>query len=165
MVVHGGSEQAEERGGPHRVFRPRAMSARVSAIVCAALLLWSIASRSRGAIWLAAIPFLLFAQCFQHLEVRGGRAQRYGLRAVEIDLRTAEIKATGRSWWVELFFLGHCMELRDADGRGLLLESWLWSKATREALLGAVRAANPAYGPRARTDEGGADPNGGAAHS
>ena len=48
------------------------------------------------------------------------------------------MKATGRPWWIELFFLGRCLELRDADGRGLLLESWLWSKATRDALVATV---------------------------
>ena len=142
------------------MFRPRAMTAEVSAVVCAVFLVTSIATGSRESIWLAAIPFMLFAQCFQHLDVQGNRARRHGLRAVELDLSTAEIKATGRSWWVELFFLGHCLELRDADGRGLLLESWLWSKSTREAVLDAVYAANPARARHGRTDE-----NGETAHS
>ena len=38
---------------------------------------------------------------------------------------------------MELFFLGRCLELRDADRHGLLLESWLWSKATRAAIVEA----------------------------
>jgi hypothetical protein len=33
--------------------------------------------------------------------------------------------------------------LRDADGRGLMLEAWLWSASTRQALLEAVARANP----------------------
>ena len=101
---------------------------------------------SRGTLWFAAIPFLLFVQCFQRVEVDDDRVRRTGLRAVDLDLSTARVKATGRSWWVELFFLGRCLELRDADGRGLLLESWLWSKATRDALVDAAHAANPAPG-------------------
>ena len=105
----------------------------------------SIVAGSRNAIWIAAIPFLFFVQCFQRLEVIGGRARRTGLRAVDLDLSTAKIKATGRAWWIELFFLGRCLELRDTEGRGLLLESWLWSKATRDAILDAVRAAQPRH--------------------
>jgi hypothetical protein len=131
------------------------MTAEVSAIACAALLVTTIVTGDREATWLAVIPFLLFVQCFQHLEVAGNRVRRAGLRAVEIDLTTAELKATGRSWWVELFFLGHCLELRDADGRGLLLESWLWSKRTRHAILDAAAAANPARAARGRTDGNG----------
>ena len=159
-MVHGRDEGAKGGDRSDRVFRPRAATAKASAISCAALLVLSIAAGSRGAIWLAAIPFLLFVQCFQHVEVVGSCARRSGLRAVELDLSTAQVKALGRSWWVELFFLGHCLELRDADGRGLLLESWLWSRSTRDALLAAVRAANPAAAGGA-----GADPNAGEARS
>ena len=83
----------------------------------------------------------------------GHQVRRTGLRAVELDLSTAAIERTGRSWWVELFFLGRCLELRDADRHGLLLESWLWSKATRAAIVEAARTANPA------------DRGGGGAHS
>jgi hypothetical protein len=122
------------------VFRPRPATAKAAAIACAAFLALSLATGSRDAIWLAAIPFLLLAQCFQAVHLSGHRARRTGLRAVEIDLATAQVKATGRSWWVELFFLGRCLEIRDADGRGLLLESWLWSKATRDEIRRMVRA-------------------------
>jgi hypothetical protein len=108
--------------------------------VCAGLLVLAIVAESRNAVWIAAIPFLFLAQCFQRVEVIGDRARRTGLRAVELDLSTARVKATGRPWWVELFFLGRCLELRDADGRGLLLESWLWSRGTRDALVATVRA-------------------------
>ena len=153
----------EERRDGHaagaQVFRPRTTTAKVSAVACAALLAVSFATGSRNAIWLAAIPFLFLAQCFQRVEVAGGRARRTGLRAVELDLSTAEVKTTGRSWWVELFFLGRCLEVRDADRRGLLLESWLWSKSTRAAIVDAVRAANGSAA------DDWADRDGGAAHS
>jgi hypothetical protein len=143
-VVHGRPEREQRRDATGRVFRPRETTAKISAAACAIFLGVSLATGSRGPIWLAAVPFLFFGQCFQHLEVVGNRVRRHGLRAVELDLTTAEIKANGRSWWVELFFLGHCLELRDADGHGLLLESWLWSTSTRDAVLHAVRAANGA---------------------
>lgn len=147
---HGWPEPESPRAaGAHHVFRPRPVTARASAVVCAGLLVVSIVSESRNAIWLAAVPFLFFVQCFQRVEVLGATARRTGLRAVELDLSTARVKATGRPWWIELFFLGRCLELRDADGRGLLLESWLWSKSTREAIVAAVRAFEraPSDGP------------------
>jgi hypothetical protein len=127
------------------VFRPRTTTAKVAAVTCAALLALCVITGSRDVLWFAAIPFLLLAQCFQRVEVDGGLARRTGLRAVQLDLSTAEVKRTGRAWWVELFFLGRCLELRDTDGRGLLLESWLWSKATRQAILDVVRTANPQH--------------------
>ena len=128
---------------PEQVFRPRIGTAKVSAFACAAFLAVTIVTGSRGALVYAAIPFLFFVQCFQHVEVVGNRARRTGLRAVELDLSSARIATTGRSWWAQLFFLGRCLELRDADGHGLLLEAWLWSAATRQALIDAVARANP----------------------
>jgi hypothetical protein len=154
-VVHGRPEPGWQRDTADRVFRPRAATAKVSAAACAILLGASFATGSRGPIWLAAVPFLFFVQCFQHVDVVGNRVRRHGLRAVELDLATAKVTATGRSWWVELFFLGRCLELRDADGRGLLLESWLWSTSTRDALLSAVRAANGATNGYPIEDENG----------
>ena len=140
-VVHGRAEPGGAGGASDRVFRPRPATAKAAAVICAALLALSLATGSRDATWLAAIPFLLLAQCFQSVHLVGNYARRTGLRAVQIDLSTARVLATGRSWWVELFFLGRCLEIRDADGRGLLLESWLWSKAMRSELLEMVRAA------------------------
>ena len=134
-----GSEQAFRE----HVFRPRIGTAKVSAFLCAALLIVAIVTASRGVLVYAAVPFLFFVQCFQHVEVAGNRARRTGLRAVELDLSTARVAATGRSWWAQLFFLGRCLELRDADGHGLLLEAWLWSASTRQALVEAVTRANP----------------------
>lgn len=135
--------RTDESAAADHVFRPRTTTAKVSAVACAVLLAISFVTGSRNAIWFAAIPFLFLAQCFQRVEVTGQRARRTGLRAVELDLSTAEVKKTGRAWWIELFFLGRCLELRDADRHGLLLESWLWSKSTRAAIVEAARAANP----------------------
>jgi hypothetical protein len=126
-----------------RVFRPRAGTARASAVLCAALLVVTITSGSRGVLLYAAVPFMFFVQCFQHVEVAGNRARRTGLRAVELDLSTARVAAAGRPWWAQLFFLGRCLELRDAEGHGLMLEAWLWSAATRQALVDAIATADP----------------------
>lgn len=141
--VDQGWPEGPRQGVGDRVFRPRMATAKVSAVACAVLLVVSIVTASRGTIVIAAIPFMFFVQCFQHVEVVGSRARRTGLRAVEVDLSTARIVKLGRSWWIQLFFLGSCLELRDADGQGLLLEAWLWSAATRDALVEAVAAANP----------------------
>ena len=140
FVDQGRPEPESARGGAQFVFRPRAATARAAAFVCAGLLVLGIVTGSRNAVWVAAVPFLFFAQCFQRLEVIGHHARRTGLRAVDLDLSTARVKATGRAWWIELFFLGRCLEIRDADGRGLLLESWLWSKGTRDAIVAKVRS-------------------------
>jgi len=129
-----------------RVFRPRPATAKASGIACAALLALTLVTGSRDLLWLAAVPFLFVVQCFQSVHVIGNYARRTGLRAVQIDLSTATVKATGRSWWVELFFLGRCLELRDADGHGLLLESWLWPQAMRDELAERASAS------RASTD-------------
>ena len=137
------------------MFRPRVGTAKLSAVFCAALLVLTLVTRSRGGLLLAAVPFMFFVQCFQHVEVTGNRARRSGLRAVDLDLTSARIARTGSAWWVQLFFLGHCLEVRDADGHGLLLEAWLWSAATRQALVEAVAAANP----------GAANPGSDPAHS
>jgi hypothetical protein len=145
-VGHGWFGRTDEPAAGDKVFRPRMTTAKLSAVACATLLVFSFVTGSRDAIWFAAIPFLFVAQCFQRVEVTGPVVRRTGLRAVELDLSTTEVKKTGRAWWIELFFLGRCLELRDADRHGLLLESWLWSKATRAAIIEAARAANPAHG-------------------
>jgi hypothetical protein len=134
---------ANGNGSTVQVFRPRLGTAKVSAFACAALLVVAIVTASRGVLVYAAIPFMFFVQCFQHVEVAGNRARRTGLRAVELDLSSARVAKTGRSWWAQLFFLGRCLELRDAENHGLMLEAWLWSAATRQALVEAVARANP----------------------
>ena len=55
------------------MYRPRPATAKVAAFVCAGLLAVSISTGSRNAIWLAAVPFLFFVQCFQRVEVSGNR--------------------------------------------------------------------------------------------
>src|SRR4051812_37553330 len=79
--------------GSDLVFRPRVGTAKVSAFICAAFLALTIVTGSRGTLVYAAIPFMFFVQCFQHVEVAGNRARRTGLRAVELDLTTARIAA------------------------------------------------------------------------
>ena len=71
---------------------------------------------------------------------RGWRRAPHGLRPVELDLSTAYLVHTGCSWWRELFFCGPCLQLRDANGRRLYLESWLWEPTTRAELLEATTA-------------------------
>ena len=88
-----------------------------------------------GAMFLA-----LLLQTTQRIVVEGGVARRMGLRPVELDLSTAYLVHTGCSWWRELFFCGPCLQLRDADGRRLYLESWLWEPTTRAELLEATTA-------------------------
>ena len=55
-----------------------------------------------------------------------------------LDLGTAEVVCEGTHWWRELFLLGKSLQLRDADGHRLYLESWLWDAATRTAFVEAV---------------------------
>ncbi|MDQ1477838.1 MAG: hypothetical protein QOE62_3067 [Actinomycetota bacterium] len=90
----------------------------------------------------AAMCFALWLQCRQRIVVDGNDVYRIGLRPVRLDLATAEVVAPGARWWQELFFLGHSLELRDADGHRLYLESWLWDASTRALFTEAV--ADPA---------------------
>jgi hypothetical protein len=85
-----------------------------------------------GALWL---------QCRQRLVVDGQFVRRIGLRPCVLDLATAEVVSVGRRWWVELFFLGRSLQLRDADGHRLYLESWLWDDVTRAVLAQAAGGA------------------------
>jgi hypothetical protein len=127
-----------------QVFRPRTTTAKLSAVACCVLLIVTAVTGERNVLWFAAIPFLFVAQCLQRIEITGNHARRTGLRIVDIDLSTARVERTGRAWWFELFFLGRCLELRDAERHGLLLESWLWSKADRAAIVDAAQGKNPA---------------------
>ncbi len=100
----------------------------------------------------AAMCFTLWLQCRQKIVVEGRSAYRIGLRPVLLDLSTAEIVCDGGPWWQELFFLGRSLQLRDADGHRLYLESWLWDANTREAFV-AVAARHGS-----RADNPGGDP-------
>jgi hypothetical protein len=139
MGVGSGWFERTDAPAAEHVFRPRTTTAKISAVACVALLIATAVTGDRNVLWLAAIPFLLVVQCLQRIEVTGNRARRTGLRAVDLDLSTARVEKTGRAWWFELFFLGRCLEIRDADRHGLLLESWLWSKATRASIVSAVQ--------------------------
>ena len=86
----------------------------------------------------AAMCFTLWLQCRQRLVVDGGTVYRIGLRPVVLDLASAEVVCNGRRWWQELFFLGKSLQLRDADGHRLYLESWLWDATTRAAFVEAI---------------------------
>jgi hypothetical protein len=86
--------------------------------------------------------FGLLLQCCQRIEVDGRYVRRVGIRAVELDLSTAEVLHSGSSWWRELFFCGPMLQLRDADGHRLYLESWLWDAPTRASLVEAI-GGNP----------------------
>ena len=89
--------------------------------------------------WLCvgALCFALLLQCNQRIVIDGGHAQRFGLRPVVIDLTTAEVVRNGSSWWRELFLCSMPLQLRDADGHRLYLESWLWDVHTRLELVKA----------------------------
>ncbi len=86
----------------------------------------------------AAMCLTLWLQCRQRIIVDGNDVHRIGLRPVLLDLSTAEVVCPGARWWQELFLLGHSLELRDADGHRLYLESWLWDGSTRAAFVDAV---------------------------
>ena len=98
-----------------------------------------IAVITRDGAWLCvgALCFALLLQCNQRIVVDGACAQRFGLRPVVIDLTTAEVVRTGSSWWRELFFCSMPLQLRDAEGHRLYLESWLWDVRTRLELVEA----------------------------
>ncbi len=90
----------------------------------------------------AAMCFTLWLQCRQKIVVEGTSVYRIGLRPVVFDLCTAAVVCTGTSWWRELFLLGHSLQLRDADGHRLYLESWLWDAPTRAAFVEAADRAS-----------------------
>jgi len=102
---------------------------------------WSVlafALRDSGMLFPGVMCFALWLQCRQKLVVNGELVSRVGLRPVVLDLATAEVVHTGARWWQELFFLGRSLQLRDADGHRLYLESWLWDASTRTAFVEAI---------------------------
>jgi hypothetical protein len=102
--------------------------------------LW-LGTRDASYLFPGAMCAALWLQCRQRIVLDGRTAHRVGLRPVTIDLATAEVVFEGRSWWRELFFLGRSLELRDADGRRLYLESWLWSAEVRAHVVAATLPA------------------------
>jgi hypothetical protein len=118
--------------------RPRDDTANWAAAVGVGWFVMFLATRETGYLFPAAMLGALWLQCRQRLVIDGTTVRRVGLHPVVLDLSTAEVVSTGRSWWVELFFLGRSLRLRDADGHCLYLESWLWDPVTRVALVEAA---------------------------
>jgi len=104
--------------------------------------LWAF-TRDPGYLFPAAMCLALMLQCSQRIVVDGHSVQRFGLRPVVLDLTSAHVVRAGSAWWRELFFCGPVLELRDADGRRLYVESWLWDAATRATLVAAARPPIP----------------------
>jgi hypothetical protein len=123
-------------GGP--VFRPRDDTRQWAAACTAGFALLAIATRDATYLFPGAMCFAVLLQCAQHIDVDGRFVQRIGLRPTMLDLGTAEIVQTGSAWWRELFFCGPMLQLRDADGHRLYLESWLWPPEARASFVEAI---------------------------
>jgi hypothetical protein len=149
-------------GGTGTVYRTRTGTTIVAAITAALCLIGYLATRASDFAIFSAPALLFLLQSGQRIEAGPERLRRAGLRAVELDLESAFVAQTGRSWVVELCFLGRSLELRDAHGARLRLESWLWTRATRDAICALVPASTPAaWAPAPYAPE----PDGGAVHS
>ena len=120
--------------------RPRFETANWALATTAGWIALWIATRDATYFFPAFMCFALFLQCRQRLVVEGRFVRRIGLRPVVLDLSTAEVVSEGGSWWRELFFAGRTLQLRDADGHRLYLESWLWSNDVRARLVAAAQA-------------------------
>ena len=129
MSVHGGT------GAEHR---PRTDTQHWAAAATVGGVVLTIATRDGSYLFPAAMCFALLLQCGQRIVVDGRVVRRHGLRPVELDLATAEVVHSGSSWWRELFFCGPMLQLRDAAGRRLYVESWLWDVDTRAAVVAAI---------------------------
>jgi hypothetical protein len=123
---------------PAGEYRPSAGTASWSLAAATGWTVLAFALRDTGLLFPAGGCFALWLQCRQRLEVDNRFVRRIGLRPVVLDLATAEVVCTGGRWWHELFFLGRSLQLRDADGHRLYLESWLWDASTRSAFVEAV---------------------------
>jgi hypothetical protein len=115
--------------------RPRTETAHWAAAAAVGCAVLAIATRDATYVFPGAMCLGLLLQCGQRLEVDGRYVRRVGLRPVELDLATAEVLHNGSSWWRELFLCGPTLQLRDADGHRLYLESWLWDAPTRAGLV------------------------------
>jgi hypothetical protein len=129
-MTHGGANESE--------IRPRAETADWSAAIACGWTALFFVLHDASYLFVAIMFAGLWLQCRQRLVFEGRYVQRVGLRPVVLDLSTAEVVATGRAWWIELFFLGGSFQLRDADGHRLYLESWLWDRTTRTVLAEAA---------------------------
>ncbi len=123
---------------PAGEYRPSAGTANWALAATAGWVVLAFGLRDLALLFPAAMCLTLWLQCRQRIVVDGNDVYRIGLRPVLLDLSTAEIVSPGARWWQELFFLGHSLELRDADGHRLYLESWLWDASTRALFTDAV---------------------------
>jgi hypothetical protein len=130
-------------GGAGAEFRPRTDTQHWAAAATAGAAVLALAMRDGTYLFPAAMTFALLLQCTQRIVVEAGVARRVGLRPAEIDLSTAQVVHSGSRWWRELFLCGAPLQLRDADGRRLYVESWLWDACARDALLEAAGARTP----------------------
>jgi len=131
------------QGGAVREHRPRNETMHWAAAASAGCAVVAVVTHDVAWLCVGALCLALLLQCSQRIVVDGSTAQRFGLRPVVLDLATAEVVRAGSAWWRELFLCGPVLELRDADGHRLTLESWLWDAATRQSLLDAIGAAAP----------------------
>jgi hypothetical protein len=123
--------------------RPRTDTFHWAAAATTGCAVLAAATRDAGYFFAAGMAFALMLQCAQRIVVEGRHVRRTGLRAVTLDLATAELVHPGCAWWRELFLCGASLQLRDADGNRLYLESWLWAPETRALLVEAVARRAP----------------------
>jgi hypothetical protein len=123
---------------PAGEYRPSSGTANWSLASATGWVVLAVGLADLGLLFPASMCFALWLQCRQKLVVDGGTVYRIGLRPVVFDLATAEVVSAGRPWWQELFFLGKSLQMRDADGHRLYLESWLWDAPTRAAFVEAI---------------------------
>ncbi len=135
-VAHGSASAGEVV--PAGEYRPSPGTASWSLATATGWTVLAFGWRDMSLLFPAAMCFALWLQCRQRIVVDGEVVYRVGLRPVIFDLATAEVVCTGGRWWQELFFLGRSLQLRDADGHRLYLESWLWDASTRSAFVEAV---------------------------
>jgi hypothetical protein len=133
-VAHGSASAAIPEGE----YRPNSETASWSLAAAVGWAVLAIGLGDRGMFFPALMCGALWLQCRQRIVVDGTTVYRVGLHPVVFDLATAEVINSGRRWWQELFFLGQSLQLRDADGHRLFLESWLWDAPTRAAFVEAI---------------------------
>ncbi len=122
--------------------RPREDTANWALAVTAGWSVLAVARQDASYLFPAAMCFAIWLQCHQRIVVEGRFVRRVGLRPVVIDIGSATVVHTGSSWWRELFLCGPALQLRDAEGHRLFLESWLWDAQTRDRFVeAAARAA------------------------
>jgi hypothetical protein len=123
---------------PSGEYRPSSETAHWSLAATAGWIVLAIGLHDPALLFPAAMCLTLWLQCRQRLVVEGRQVLRFGLRPVVLDLATAELVCEGGRWWKELFFCGRSLQLRDADGHRLYLESWLWDAPTRQTFAEAI---------------------------